>query len=461
VISRVYYYNVLLRIVVYSLPLFAFGLSSYIRFRSVWPLHVNSVIPQDYLALLLFTELVWIFATNHYKLSSVTNLFWEHTGIRAGSLASGATFLSQAALLVFMNQLNISRTFIVLSNAVLFLSVVATRNLVRLTPAVSSWPRKREKIVIVGTDQHARRVVKLLRRVPFFRCDIQAYLQLPGQPVVVDDAPVLSAGEPLHLETLSFDEVVVAIPAERYMQVSPIIDGLQGLGKPVRAILDLGPRLSVREKLFQVGRLQMMSLGFFPIESFAYTVLKRGFDLAFAAFALIVMSPVFAIVALLVRLSSPGPILFRQDRIGQHGSGFTLLKFRTMTCSATVESDTIWTTQGDSRCTAIGAVLRKFSLDELPQLINVLRGEMSLVGPRPERPYFVAKFRKNIQRYNARHCCQVGITGWAQVNGLRGDTSISDRLQHDLYYMHNWSFALDLQILARTMFTVLRGENGY
>jgi exopolysaccharide biosynthesis polyprenyl glycosylphosphotransferase len=462
VISRVYYYNVLLRFFVYVLPLFAFGLSSYIRFGHVWLGDANrGVFPQDYLTLLLFTELAWIFTTNHYKLSSVTNLFWEHTGIRAAFFACGATFLLQTTLLVFMNQLNISRTFIVLSNALLFLSVVATRNFFRLTSSVSSWPRKNEKVVIVGTDQYARRVVKLLRRVPFFRCDIQAYLQLPGQPVMVDGAPVISAEEPLHLEALSFDEVVVAIPAERYMQVSSVIDGLQGLGKPVRAILDLGPRLSVREKLFQVGRLQMMSLGIFPIESFAYTVLKRGFDLVFAVLGVVLLSPALGIIALLVKLSSSGPILFRQERIGQHGKYFTLLKFRTMQCSRAVESDTVWTTKDDPRCTAIGAILRKFSLDELPQLFNVMRGEMSLVGPRPERPHFVAKFRKSIQKYNARHCCQVGITGWAQVNGFRGDTSIPDRLRHDLYYMHNWSFALDLQIIARTMFTILRDENGY
>ena len=129
--------------------------------------------------------------------------------------------------------------------------------------------------------------------------------------------------------------------------------------------------------------------------------------------------------------------------------------------STGAEGDTLWTTKNDPRCTAPGAILRKFSLDELPQLFNVIRGEMSLVGPRPERPHFVAKFRQDLQKYNVRHCCQVGMTGWAQVNGLRGNTSISERLQHDLYYIHNWSFALDLQIIARTMVTALKDENGY
>jgi exopolysaccharide biosynthesis polyprenyl glycosylphosphotransferase len=460
-ISRVYYYNFLLRIVVYLIPLLAFEMSSYIRFGNAWLPYVNNVVPQYYLILLLFTEFVWILAANYYKLSSVADLFWEYTGIRAAFLACFVTFCLQTALLVFVNQLIISRIFILLSNAILFLCVVATRNLSRLTSASSSWPRKCEKILVVGTDQYARRSVKLLRRIPFFRCEIQAYLQLPGQPVLVQDAPVISLVEPLNLEALSFDEVVVAIPAKRYLQVSPVLDSLQNFGKPIRAILDLGPRLSLREKLFQAGRLQMMNLAISPVESFAYTVLKRTLDLVFAVFGVVILSPALLAIAVLVKLTSPGPILFRQERVGRHGKHFTLLKFRTMHCSTTAESDTIWTTKNDPRCTAIGATLRKFCLDELPQLFNVISGEMSLVGPRPERPHFVAKFRTNIQKYNMRHCCHVGMTGWAQVNGLRGDTSIFDRVQYDLYYIQNWSLALDIQIIARTMFIALKDENGY
>ncbi len=459
-ISRVYYYNFLLRALVQVLPFFAFGMAAYIRFGNVWLRDVKSVVPQYYLVLLAFTEFVWLLAANYYKLSSVADLFWEYTGIRAAFFASFATLLLQTALLVFVRPLIVSRIFILLSNAILFLSVVVVRNFFRLTSVSSNWPRKCERILVVGTDQYARRSVRLLRRIPFFHCEIQAYLQLPGQPVLVQDAPVISTMELLRLETLSFDEIVVAIPAKYYLQVASVLDSLQDFGKPVRAILDLGPRLAVREKLFQVGRLQMMNLALSPVESFAYTVLKRTFDLVFAVLGVVILSPVFLAIAVLVKLGSPGPILFRQERVGRNGEFFTLLKFRTMHCSTTAESDTIWTTKNDSRCTVIGATLRQLSLDELPQLFNVIRGEMSLVGPRPERPYFVTKFRTNIQKYNSRHCCQVGMTGWAQVNGLRGDTSISDRLQYDLYYIRNWSFGLDIQIIARTMFTALRDENG-
>ena len=460
-ISRAYYYSRLLRALVYLLPLFAFAVAMYVRFDSIWLWGLNSVVPKYYLILLGFTELVWVLATNYYKLSSVADLFWEYTGIRAAFLACSATLLLQTALIAFVRPLTVSRLFILLSNAILFLSVVATRNFFRLTSASSDWPRKREKILIVGSDQYARRTVNLLRRIPFFHCEIQAYLQLPGQPVLVQNAPVISAADVISIESLTFDEIVVAIPAKRYLQVASVLDTLQNFGKPVRAVLDLGPRLAVRERLFQVGRLQMMNLAVSPVESFAYTVLKRTFDLVVASFAVVILSPVFLVIAALVKLSSRGPILFRQERVGRNGRFFTLLKFRTMSCATTVESNTIWTIKHDPRCTAIGATLRKFSLDELPQLFNVIRGEMSLVGPRPERPHFVAQFRTDIQKYNLRHCCQVGMTGWAQVHGLRGNTSISDRLQHDLYYIRNWSFGLDLQIIARTMFTALTDENGY
>src|SRR5262249_40295168 len=157
------------------------------------------------------------------------------------------------------------------------------------------------------------------------------------------------------------------------------------------------------------------NLAISPVESFAYTVLKRVFDLVAAAVGLVVLGPAMLVIALLIRFEERGPIFFRQERVGRDGKIFTLLKFRTMYCSSRIESDTIWTIKNDPRCTKIGTVLRRFSLDELPQLLNVIKGEMSLVGPRPERPFFVNKFRTNIQKYNLRHSCQVGITGWAQV----------------------------------------------
>lgn len=455
--SRMYVYNLSLRILVYLLPLFSFALCGYLRFG----FRLDLPSRQHYLILFLFTEVAWILASNYSKLSTVADLFWEYTGIRAAFFACFTTFLLQTALLVFDRQLIISRTFLFITNLILFLSVVAIRNFFRLTAASTVWPRKCERLLIVGTDQYAKRYVKLLRRIPFFDCKVEAYLQLPGQPVLVDDAQVISAADPLTSNGLAVDEVVVAVPPSSYPNLSTAIERLEHLDKPIRAVFDLGPRLSFGSKLFQAGRLQMMNLAISPVESFAYTVVKRAFDLIASAIGLILFSPILVFIATVVKLSSPGPVLFRQERIGRHGRPFTLLKFRTMHCCSQSESDTSWTTRNDPRCTTVGSVLRRFSLDELPQLFNVIRGEMSLVGPRPERPYFVAKFGEDYEKYNMRHRCHVGMTGWAQINGLRGDTSISDRLQYDLYYMRNWSFGLDLQIIFRTAFVAFTGTNGY
>jgi exopolysaccharide biosynthesis polyprenyl glycosylphosphotransferase len=456
--SRVYVYNLSLRVLVYLLPLFAFGICGYLRFGT-FSLDVPA--RQHYLILFLFTQVAWILAANYSKISTVADLFWEYTGIRAAFFACFTTFLLQTALLVFARQLVISRTFLFSTNVILFLSVVAARNFFRLTSASSIWPRKCEKLLIVGTDQYAKRYVKLLRRIPFFDCKVEAYLQLPGQTVFVDDAPVINVAEHPLPRALNVDEVVVAVPPSSYPNLSSAIEGLADLGKSIRAVFDLGPRLSFGSKLFQAGRLQMMNLAISPVESFAYTVAKRAFDLIAAIVGLFILSPIFLAIAALVKLSSPGPVLFRQERIGRHGKPFTLLKFRTMHCSSKTESDTVWTTRNDPRCTVIGTALRKFSLDELPQLLNVIRGNMSLVGPRPERPYFVAKFGEDFQKYNMRHRCHVGMTGWAQVHGLRGDTSISDRLEYDLYYMRNWTFGLDLQIIFRTAFVAFTGTHEY
>jgi lipopolysaccharide/colanic/teichoic acid biosynthesis glycosyltransferase len=167
------------------------------------------------------------------------------------------------------------------------------------------------------------------------------------------------------------------------------------------------------------------------------------------------------LIAIAVKLSSSGPVFFTQERVGINGQVFRMLKFRTMKVAPVSETDTLWTTPSDSRCTAIGAFLRRSSFDELPQFFNVLWGDMSVVGPRPERPHFVEKFNDEIDAYNARHHLKSGITGWAQVNGLRGDTDITKRVELDLYYIQNWSLIFDFQIILMTVFSGFFAQNAY
>ena len=190
-------------------------------------------------------------------------------------------------------------------------------------------------------------------------------------------------------------------------------------------------------------------------------MLKRATDVVVGGLAFLLAAPLMVLITLATRLSSPGPVLLRQERMGLDGRRFEMLKFRTMRADAEADTGPVWAREEDPRRTRLGAVLRRWSLDELPQLINVLRGEMSLVGPRPERPVFVEDFRRRIPGYMLRHKVKAGMTGWAQVNGWRGNTSLEKRLQYDLYYIERWSLAFDVKILVQTLWHGFFGTNAY
>jgi exopolysaccharide biosynthesis polyprenyl glycosylphosphotransferase len=176
---------------------------------------------------------------------------------------------------------------------------------------------------------------------------------------------------------------------------------------------------------------------------------------------LLLTLPITFLIALAVKLASRGPVFFSQDRVGLNGRVFKMYKFRTMNVGSKEEGDTRWTSVEDPRRTRVGAFLRRTNLDELPQFVNVLRGDMSVVGPRPERPFFVERFLEEVDRYNSRHMFKAGITGWAQVNGWRGDTSIAKRVEYDLYYLRNWSLTFDLQIITMTLVRFFSSKNAY
>jgi Undecaprenyl-phosphate glucose phosphotransferase len=318
------------------------------------------------------------------------------------------------------------------------------------------------RVLIVGADQFARDAAIRLQRLSLVSCQVEAYVRLPGQEVAVRDSRIYNLEDigALHAGN-GIDEVVIAIHPAQFSMIPRIIKALEKLSVPARAIVDLGEGIVVRERLFQVGRMQMLDLTTTPADSLDYALIKRVFDICFSTLVLLVTSPPIILIAILIRLTSPGPIFFKQERVGLNGLPFKMYKFRTMRVGSLAESDTRWTTDVDPRRTRFGTFLRKTSLDELPQFINVLKGNMSVVGPRPERPHFVEQFRQEVGRYNHRHCLKVGITGWAQVNGWRGDTSIDKRIEYDLYYLQNWSIVFDLRIIAMTIFSALMSKNAY
>jgi len=248
---------------------------------------------------------------------------------------------------------------------------------------------------------------------------------------------------------------------ERESHLLPEIMGrCVGLDVGLYLVPDALELLSRRIRVEHIDGVPVLSLKGAPIEGWG-AIGKRAFDVVVSVVALVVLSPVFALIAVALKVASRGPVLHQQARVGMDGRGFVMLKFRSMVMDAEEGTGPGWTVRDDPRVTRVGRVLRRFCLDELPQLVNVIRGEMSLVGPRPERESFVREFTERLPAYLERHRVKSGITGWAQVNGCRGNTPIAPRVRYDVYYIENWSFLLDLKILALTVWVVLSGRGSY
>ena len=259
------------------------------------------------------------------------------------------------------------------------------------------------------------------------------------------------------LKGMDVDQVMVALPLEDNHLLPEIMAELEDSVLDVKIVPDIYQFVNVGGYLEEFEGLPVISVQTSPLEGINHLA-KRLLDVGLASLALVIVSPVLAVVALVVKLSSHGPVLYGQERVSFDGSSFRILKFRTMYADAEKEGPG-WTVKGDNRITPIGRLLRIWNLDELPQLFNVLRGDMSIVGPRPERPVFIEEFRKRIPKYMLRHKVPAGMTGWAQVHGWRGDTSIDKRIEYDLYYIENWSLLLDLKIMLLTLFRGFRDSS--
>ncbi len=246
------------------------------------------------------------------------------------------------------------------------------------------------------------------------------------------------------------DHVYVALPLEEHVKMLGLVEATNREGVDVHVVPDLLQFIALRARLENLDGVPIISLNDVPLRGFN-SLLKRAIDIAISGAALAGMAVPFALIALIVKRTSHGPVFYTQERMGLDGKAFDVYKFRSMYQGAEDETGPVWARDDDPRCTPIGKWLRRFDVDELPQLWNVFRGDMSIVGPRPERPYFVQQFKHRIPTYMLRHKVKAGITGWAQVNGWRGNTSLEKRIEYDLYYIENWSVTLDLKIMWLTL----------
>ncbi len=264
-----------------------------------------------------------------------------------------------------------------------------------------------------------------------------------------------------HLISHSIDVVIITLNDADYMKLGEIISICEKAGVKTQIVPYYYKYIPNKPYMDDLDGIPIIDTRHVPLDNFIKRALKRGFDVIFSIIALTLASPVMILSAILVKSTSKGPVFYKQERVGLNRKPFMMLKFRSMVVQTKEEEQDKWTTQNDPRKTKWGSFMRKSSIDELPQFINVLKGDMSVVGPRPERPFFVEQFKDEIPKYMIKHQVRPGITGWAQVNGWRGDTSIHKRIECDLYYIENWKFSFDIKIVLLTVFKGFINRNAY
>ncbi len=317
-----------------------------------------------------------------------------------------------------------------------------------------------DRVLIIGAGEIGQMIYRKVLQSPKLGYQVVGFIDHEKNVrTTVAEAPVLGTmfDIPRIIDKYVIDEVIIGLPESSHQELVNIISLCEREKVGVRVFPDVFQIMASEVGIGDLGGLPLLTIRDVALQGWKLT-LKRGMDVIFSTIGLILLSPLMLITAILIKLDSSGPVFFTQERMGLDARPFKILKFRSMRQDAEAQGPG-WTIEDDPRRTKLGTLLRQFSIDELPQLVNVLLGDMSLVGPRPERPVYVEQFRQSIPRYMDRHREKAGLTGWAQVNGLRGDTSIAERTKYDLWYIEHWSLALDFKIILRTFVQWLLGTN--
>ena len=354
--------------------------------------------------------------------------------------ANGIGFMIFILVLYFIKQEHFSRQMLCIFFFINISLEFASRYLIRTI----LWKMRKQglnqkHILMIGESQMAEQYMDRLRENPKWGYQVFAHLK--------DEEKLERI-----LEGNELDEVVIALRAEDYGKLERIVDVCEKAGVHTKMIPDFGNVISTRPYIEDVQGIPVIHVRRVPLNIMRNRAAKRAVDLIGATVAIILFSPVMLLTVLVVALTEEGSVIYRQERVGLHNQVFYMYKFRSMIMQDEEKEKAEWSTRNDPRITPVGKLIRRTSIDELPQLFNVLKGDMSLVGPRPERPQFVEKFKEEIPRYMVKHQVRPGLTGWAQVNGLRGDSSIKKRIEYDIYYIENWTMVFDMKILILTIF---------
>lgn len=368
------------------------------------------------------------------------------------------------AITYFGREVRYSRLTLGLFSGLAFVLVSAARVIFReVLRALRRRGHNLRDIVVIGAGGLGQQVVKTLQEHQELGFRVAGFISRHAEKVgsEVLGIPVLGTLDDLEtvLADTRADQVVIALPAEEQAGLPKLVHRLTFHTVDVKVVPDLYQYITLSGGLEEFGGLPIVSLQHGPLQGWNW-VAKRIFDIIFSLVAIALTGPVMLVTAVMVKLSSKGPVFYAQERMGMDGETFKILKFRSMRTDSEVAGAKM-ASKDDPRRTAFGTFIRKTSIDELPQFFNVLAGTMSLVGPRPERPVFIEEFKKQIPKYHLRHKVKAGITGWAQINGLRGQTSIEKRIEYDLYYIENWSLLFDVKILVKTALGGFLSKNAY
>ena len=440
----------------------AFAIAYFLRLQSEY----ENIAPfSDYWGMLLIHVIAVILVFFFYRLyhrqraTSHIDEFYAIFGAASVGTIVAIAFIS----LIFKNELDYPRLMMVYTWVLTILLIWLGRVVhARFQWGLQSKGFNESRVVIVGAGEVGRMILQKIRQSPGLGYTVVGFVDDYNPPSNVMGADVLGNTDdlPRIIEAHQVDEVIVAMPEASHQEILSIITRCEREKVSIKVFPDVFQIMASEVSIGDLNGLPLLTVRDIALRGWRLA-LKRAVDIVGSALALVIFSPVMMLVAILVKLDSPGPVFFAQERMGLDTRSFMMLKFRSMRSDAESETGPVWATEDDPRRTRIGMFMRRFSIDELPQFINVLLGNMSLVGPRPERPVFVEQFKKSIPRYMDRHKEKSGITGWAQVNGLRGDTSIIERTKYDLWYIENWSLLLDFKILLRTTMSILSDKHAH
>lgn len=413
------------------------------------------------MVLVIPVYIILYFAFGLYKpRRTYKNIFSEATQIIKVNFTA---FFVLVAILFVINQPNFSRIFLFLLAIIASFFAIIERFIIRsFLINIRKNNRNLKHILIVGDNDLAFTFASKIKENPYLGFSISGILGRPehvGQKI--EGFEIMGAFKDLDriLEKHSLDRVVLAIPLKYYYRIDELVESCERVGIKAEIIPDYIRYFPAQPSVDMIEDIPIINIRYVPLDDSFNKFLKAVSDYVIAVIAIIITSPVMIITAVAIKLTSHGPIIFKQERIGYNSQPFMMYKFRSMKVQDPGEEKSEWTTKDDPRKTRVGEFIRKTSIDELPQFFNVLKGDMSVVGPRPERPYFVDQFKESIPKYMVKHQVKPGLTGWAQIHGCRGDTSINKRIEYDIEYVENWHMGLDLGIMIKTV--LKKNPNAY